>query len=395
MDGDGLAELLHVWIGGNRSGNGILLDIETCKRQPFAVGVPYLAFWDYEGISLFDKQRQTQNATTELMRAIIDQTNASVTGRQLIDDRYVNLDDYLRRFANGAVRTSNMDAIRDLNEGSIPPQAWNTLEMLKEQRRESGGGAIDTAAQAMQVSGDTAHGVERTMSAMEQVNMMVARTLGETLLKSLYMKAHAVLRENWEGVMEAKVSGSWLSQVPQNWQLREDVTVSLGLTSGERSRLIGILSGILAQQKEMMGSGMDGIMVTPANIHNTLVDIGRLGGLNAVEQYWVDPASQEGQQAAQQKQQAAQQQTQEQQQAAMMQMQGQTRMMVAVEEAKNQGKLAQEQMKQMSAMQQQMRDMMQDSRQFMEKMELENNKLRLQLMELNAKYDDDEVPDQM
>jgi hypothetical protein len=167
--------------------------------------------------------------------------------------------------------------------------------------------------------------------------------------------------------------------------------VALGMSVGERTRRTAALSGILQAQMAAMQSGQDGILVTPDNIYQTLVDTARMAGLPSPEQYYTNPQSPQAQQAAQQKQQAAQQQAQMQQQLAQAQMQ----VPITMEQIKAQGTAAAAQIRaesqqQIEAMKLQMDQMTKSVENIMGMLEM-----KLKLFELNARYDGDPVPDSM
>jgi hypothetical protein len=126
--------------------------------------------------------------------------------------------------------------------------------------------------------------------------------------------------------------------------------------------------------------GQDGVLVGLPQLYNALIDFARASGLQAPEQYWVDPDSPQAQQAAQQKAQAAQQQAAAQAQAAQAQVQA----LQSIETIKAQARIADAQISAQVQMQKQDIDA-----------ELKYADLRLKLVDMNAKYDSEPVPDTM
>jgi hypothetical protein len=312
-DGDGIAESRRVVLGGGARGDDRLLDERPWGVQPFALGVAYFAPDSWEGISLYDRIKFVQDIKTELARQIIETGWRNLIQRLWAMERLYNSDDLRASRRGGVVRVKDPNAIGALPDVQINPVSMSLLEMVDKMRREAGGGAIDTAPQVQEMGGDTAHGLERLMSAIEQTNAMVAKTIAETLVSQLYLKVHQLLRTHWQDVIRVRAGKSWLQQTPKDWQARSDVAVSVGLSVGDRAKQAASLASVIGQQTQAMSSGQDGVLVGLPQMHNALVDYARMIGLNAPEQYWVDPASPEGQQAAQGK---AQAQQQAQQQAA-------------------------------------------------------------------------------
>jgi hypothetical protein len=320
-DGDGIAELRRIITAGGADGTDELLLDEPWKTQPFCVGVPYLGLYSWDGISLFDKLKGVQDTKTDLLRSIVDATRRSIRQRIGAVERQVNMDDLQTSELGGIVRMKVAGAVVPLPEVQLPPAAFTTLQYMDDVRKDKGGGAIDTAAQVNALAGDTAHGLERMMSAAEQVNAMVAKNLCETMMKPLYKKLHGLLRDYWQGGVNMRANGMWQQAVPSTWQPRDELVVSMGMSVGERTRRTAALQAVIQYQMQALQTGQDGVLVSLPNLHAALLDLSRMGGLPAPEQYWTDPSSQEAQAAAQQKAQAAQQQAQLQQQAAQAQMQ--------------------------------------------------------------------------
>ena len=329
-DGDGIAERRRVLTGGGLTGDRILIDDRPWTGQPFVVGVALFDIDSWAGISLFERLREIQDAKTDLHRQMLLTGWRNLLQRLWGLEGSFNPNDLEASVRGGYVRVSTPQAIGTLPDIPLSPVSFQLLEMLDQSRRESGGGAIDMASFAQQVGGETAHGVERVMSSMEQVGTLMARTLAETLIRPIYVKLHALLRENWQGVLQARASGQWMVQQPAQWSPRKDVAVTVGLSAFDRKAMAGALAQVAQQQQLALQSGQDGVLVSLANMHNTLTDFARLMGLPAPEQYWTDPGSPEAQQAAQQKQQSAQQAQEQQAQAA----QAQADLMVKLEEIK-------------------------------------------------------------
>ena len=382
-DGDGIAELRRIRLAGE-AGSLKLIDDEPWDVQPFAVGAPYIAPFSSQGISLYDRLKFIQDVKTDLVRQVLDAGTRNLTQRIGVLERQVNYNDLLTSVMGGTVRMKTPGAVFPLPEVTLPQNSFSLLEMTDKMRREKGGAAIDTAYQAQQVAHDTAHGLERTMTAIEQVNAMVARNFAETLIAQTYKKMHRLLRKHWPGVIQSRIGGQWRQQVPAYWPERDEVAVTIGMTTGERMRMAQVLGGVIQQQQQAMQSGMDGVLIGLPQFYNALIDFGRASGLQAPEQYWIDPASQQSQQAAQQKQQAAQAQQQAAAQAAQQQLQAQGAMLGGIEKIKAEAAIAKAQLDAQVALDKADKDA-----------EAKFADMRLKLVELNAKYDAEPVPDTM
>ena len=151
----------------------------------------------------------------------------------------------------------------------------------------------------MAVSGDTAHGIERTLSAIEQTNAMIARSIGETLIRGIFIQLHCILRENYTGDLTARVGGKWMTSVPKDWKNRTNVSVQIGSSHAERARQAGVLKEAIGLQAQLAQQGS--VMFSESKAYTTITRAMSLSGIKNPEDHFVDPASPEGKQASERK----------------------------------------------------------------------------------------------
>ena len=301
-DGDGIAERRKILIGGDT----VLLANDEWDAVSLVGGVGILAPHRYEGISLFDRLKEIQDAKTPLVRAIIDGTQLAANPRLGVVTGEVNIDDVLTSRTGGIVRADSVNSMFEVPNPQVPQSSYALIQMLDSQRRERGAGSIDSGAQAQMLSGDTAHGTERIMAAMEQQTAMLAANIGETIVRGIFIRLHAVLREHFEGEVSTKVGGRWVKGAPAEWQERANVKIMLGSSKAERSRQAAAMQGVLEIQRELAANGS--IMFDESKAYTAIIDAIKLSGITTPDRYLVDPKSPEGQQASQAKQQEAQKQ---------------------------------------------------------------------------------------
>jgi hypothetical protein len=400
MDGDGIAELRRIITAGGSAGTDELLLNEPWDQQPFCIGVPYIGIYSWDGVSLFDKLKSVQDTKTELLRDLLNASRRNVRQRTGVIERNVNMDDMLTSVMGGVVRMKDLNSVFPLPNVEVPPQLFNVLGYIDEVRKDKGGGAIDSAAQVNALAGDTAHGLERMMSAAEQINAMVAKNLAETLVKPLYLKMHNLLRQYQKNPLVVPGSTGWQTANPMQWSPRDSMVVSLGMSVGERTRRTATLQMILQTQMTAVQAGKDGTLVTDDNIYQTVMDLVRMSGLPSPEQYFQNPQSPQAQQAAQQKQQAAQQQAQITQQV------GEKQMNIPIEMEKMRGmatvesaRIRSESARQIEAMKDQTTTQIESMKAEMSNMQAALDHItktmdqRIDIAKLNAEFDGEQVPD--
>lgn len=302
-DGDGIAEMRRVVIADNR-----LLDDAEWDDTDMVAGVTCLMPHQHEGVSLFDVLVGIQDTKTDILRTVID--GAALASKQRLEATPdVNYDDLLTSTRGGIVRSKRVGSVSLLANPEIPPSVYSTLEMMDKLRRERGGSAVDSSAQTTQIGGDSAHGIERVMSSIELTNAMAARTFSETFVRGIYLRLHALIRKYHQGDISAKIDGQWVSSNPNTWPERDRVSINIGNSQGERLRMAGALGQIQGVQNMMLEKQM--ITTSSDKLYASSVDMAEYLGVNNPEKYFIDPNSEEGQQAAQQQQQQQEEQAEQ------------------------------------------------------------------------------------
>ena len=97
--------------------------------------------------------------------------------------------------------------------------------------------------------------------------------------------------------MQAKLRGKWAETQPMRWVPRETVKIVAGLSDTERRSKAMALTQNLQYQMAAMQAGLDGVLVDAAGIYQSLADWVRASDLDAVENFYIDPESEEAQQA--------------------------------------------------------------------------------------------------
>ena len=382
-DDDGIAERREILIAGDLESSPRILSNEPCSTQPFAIGVPFIYPHRVDGLSLYDKIKQVQDINSKVTRQLLTAGERAVRGRIGVVGTQANMDDLRESIFGGIVRLTTQNGVVPLPMDRFPSEVAALLDISNRQRKESGGSAIDKANEEVLVGGDTAHGLERIMSAMEQLNSLVAKTLAETLLRQIYVKIHYNLRRHFDSPISQKLDGNWVTSTPATWPLRQDVSVALGLTMGDRLRQAQNYGMLLQEQKELIEKGS--ILVTEQSMYQLQIARANALMIPHAHAYYVDPQSPEGQQAAQARQQQQQEQQQREQEIQMMNMQ----LLPQIEAIKAQSAANVQEMKNELKKFELTLEQLADSGE----LELKYNELRLKLAELNAKYDAEEVPD--
>ena len=126
-----------------------------------------------------------------------------------IKDKAVNPDDLQSDQFNPVISTKNTPSedMLPLPIQDITGQLLATLQWMDNLRREDGGASIDMTTAQVQIAGTSAHAAERAYSVKELQTGMMLRTIGETLIRSLYLLVHAAMNESIGVVVQNDYGG--------------------------------------------------------------------------------------------------------------------------------------------------------------------------------------------
>lgn len=266
-------------------GNNIVHEEET-DHVPFCVITPHIMPHRHIGRSYADLTMDIQLIKSTLIRGQLDNMYLSNNGRYAISDQ-VNLDDMLTSRPGGVVRVKGQpsQAIFPLQHTPFPPTSFTMVEYfdtMKEKR--TGVTAYNQGLDADSLN-KTKGGMQMVMNASQQRLELVARTFAETGVKDLFLLVHKLVRQNYTRPDVIQLRGKWVDIDPRSWKTRKDLTVSVGLGTGNKDQQLQHLMMILTAQKEALAIGV----ATPDNIYNSLVKLTQNAGFRNSEEFWTNP----------------------------------------------------------------------------------------------------------
>ena len=320
INNDGISELCRVVVLGESEPTDILA-IEEIPEIPFvsvqAIPKPYSPF----GVSVFERVRQIQDLKTAILRSTMDSYYQSTNRQKIVIEGQANLDDLLVTRPGGIIRTKSHNAVTEIGGMPIGMEAFQLLQFADEQKRSRTGVSADAAMHNQLVSNESAHAVERVMSASEMLVGLIVRNIAETGIRPVYRLIRDNLVRYHNGTVPFRFKGDWVNVDPSQWGARSRMMVTVGAGASEEQQKMGALQQVFAIQKEMVATDPTQAMVTPKQMYATISDYIELNGLGDSGQFFLDPESPDGQQMAQQKQQQAQQNQQQMMQEQQQQLQ--------------------------------------------------------------------------
>ena len=306
MSGDGVNELMRF-----KWSNRILLSKEPAAMIPYASGTGWLVPHRYSGLSVYDKIRQVADIKSAVLSVYLNNLVTNNTARTAVNENTVNIDDMLAGRANGIIRndgspTADLMAFPTNDTGQSSQALLNYMDRVRDQRI----GAtlsLQMPQEQLAKAGITAASADRQMAGAEQMAAQIARTIAETLIRQTFILIHATLRIGFPEQIMLNRGGQWQPTNPAEWQERSRVNVTMGLSPQERSRKANSLQLVIQQQAALMEQGGNGIIVDLNGVHRAMLDWMKAVDLDNGEKYFIDPESQESQQAAQQQSETAEQ----------------------------------------------------------------------------------------
>jgi hypothetical protein len=303
MDADdsGRAKLWKMIKAGNT-----LLDQEEADCVPFAALSPIMMPHQHIGLSEADLVMDIQRIRSVLIRQMLNNLYLTNNPEKEVLTKMVNMDDLMTSQAGGIKRVKQMGSIREISVPFTAGASMPMLQVLDQLKEGRTGVSRHTMGLDANVLAQSTKGA--FMGAMEQANQrveMLARTFAETGFKEMFRLIHRTALKHYDRKIVAQLRGKYVEVNPTEWKNRANMTVTVGLGTGNRDAELNQLFTIAEKQELHLMQGSP--LVTPKNLYNTYARLVERSGLKSPGTYFTDPDSPEAQQAAQQKAQAQKQ----------------------------------------------------------------------------------------
>ena len=278
-------ELMRYVVVGNT-----IIHQEEAEIIPFAAITPVIMPHRHVGRSIADLVMDIQLIKSTLLRGNLDNMYLANNGRYAISDK-VNLDDMLVSRPGGVVRVNGDPgmSILPLTHPTLGNNAFSMIEYMdgiKENR--TGVTKYNQGLDANSLN-KTASGISQIMGAAQQRTELIARIFAEGGVKELFMLVHRLMRMHSQRELVLRLRNKWVAVDPRQWKTRTDLSVSVGLGTGNKDQMLAHLMTILQAQKEGLEIGL----ATPKNIYNALSKMTQNAGFKNPEEFWTDPEGQE------------------------------------------------------------------------------------------------------
>lgn len=292
MDGDGIAELRRVCVGGTAYK---VLHNERCDLIPFVSFCPDPEPHTFFGLSIADVVMDIQLIKSNILRNMLDSLAQSIHPRTAVVEGQVNLEDVMNTEVGGIIRMRAPGMVQPFNQPFVGQAAFPMLAYMDELRENRTGiskAAAGLDADALQSS--TRAAVAATITAAQQHIELICRIFAETGMKMLFEKAIKLITMNQDTPRMVRLRNKFVPIDPRVWDSNMDVIVNVALGSGSTEEKMNFLGQIAAKQEMLIQQGgvQDNPMVDLAQYRNTLAQMLAMAGFKDASVFFKDPANQ-------------------------------------------------------------------------------------------------------
>ena len=293
MDGDGIAELRKIIVGGSGYNNYVILENEEIPLIPFAMVTAIPMPFRFFGLSFYDLLADVQQVSTTVTRQLLDNMYLQNSARTVVVDGQANLDDLLTSRPGGIIRVKSPNAVTPMQTPNFLNEGLSMLAKIDEiKEKRSGVPKQNTGLNpdTINKSHTTATSTNQMMAAGTQRIELIARNFAEGV-KEIFRNILAVVCEYQDQEKIIRLRGKFVPMNPREWTTKYDATVQVGLGTGNQDQRLQVLQQVLAVQEKLIQGGGLGL-VTPQNIFNTLEKYLENAGYKDATQFFNNPSTQ-------------------------------------------------------------------------------------------------------
>jgi hypothetical protein len=285
LNGDGIAERLFV----HRIGDRILKVLEV-EEQPYSLWSPFPMQHRLIGQSIADKTMDIQRIRSVLLRQALDSLYIANSPRTLVDEGSITVDtiDDLLTVRPGALIRYKNNAPAPLQQVDTSPTAFQAMEMMSSERESRTGVTRQSQGLNPDTLNKTATGMAMLQASSQQIELYVTRNFAEMIVAPVFGKRYRLMRLHGQP-FRMKIEGKYTTVDPRRWPEEIDMSISVGLGTGNKDERIQLRMGLLGIQKEIRLSGSG--MVQDEQIYQNVKRLISDSGMGPAADYIVDPAN--------------------------------------------------------------------------------------------------------
>lgn len=289
FDGDGIAERRRIVRLGQ-----VILENKECSHVPIAAWSPYVITHQFNGLSVADLVEDFQRIHTTIWRQQLDNlylanNQESVVLTDAQGNPMANIDDLLNRRPGGVIRERMAGAVRPYQERWQGIEAMPMLEQLQVSKENRTGYTRYSQGLDSNSLNKTATGVQMIMNASQKRMKMMARLVAECLMAPMFRGIFKTLTDHGMDKLSYRLNGKFVEYDPQAWRDQYDMTINVGIGTGDVQQQQQFLMQIAQAQAVVAQSPMAGKLIDPKKIYNVQARLAENAGFKNPGEFWVDP----------------------------------------------------------------------------------------------------------
>ena len=268
-----------------------IVENDTFDHVPFACLSPILMPHRLIGRSLAELIMDIQMIKSTVMRQLLDNIYLTNNVRVAAVEGQVNIDDLLNSRAGGIVRVRQPNALQPIQPQLIGQNAFSLLQYLddlKEQRTGLSKASMGLDADSLQST--TATAVAAQMSAAQGKIEMIARVFAETGVKQLFQLILTLCLHHGKKDQMIRLNNKFVPIDPSNWKHEYDISVNVGLGSGQTNEKMAFLAQMAQKQEQiLLQTGVDNPLVSMQQYRNTLAELAGMAGYKDASRFFKNP----------------------------------------------------------------------------------------------------------
>lgn len=287
-DGDGVAELRHIIMPGRE----IWIDEET-DHINFAALTPIIMPHRWVGRGVAELVMDVQFQKSTLLRQQFNNLYLTNNPQKAVLSTsggivHANLDDLLTSRPGGILREYMPNAIRHIETPFVAAASFPMIEYLDGVKENRTGLTRYNQGTDADSLNKTARGISLIQSAGQQRLDLIARIFAETGVKDLMKGIVYMMSKYNTKPLTLKLRNKWVNVNPREWKTMLNMTINVGLGTGNRDVQLAHLMQMHEKQVELMQTGR-GYMVSDENIWNLYKKTTEAMGFKHPELFISDP----------------------------------------------------------------------------------------------------------
>ncbi len=129
------------------------------------------------------------------------------------------------------------------------------------------------------------------MNASQKRMKLMARIAAECLVAPMFQGIFKVLTDNGMEKLSYRLNGKFVQSDPQEWRDQYDMTINVGIGTGDVQQQNVFLQQIAQTQAMVAQSPFAKSLMSPDKFYNVQARLAENAGFKNPEEFWVDPAS--------------------------------------------------------------------------------------------------------